>query len=150
MSFITLTPRHVRAHSHSFPRPSPLRALQYAKMAMDHGKNVLVEKPLASSVAEMEELKQHADKCGVVCMPVHNCGHTLPPFSVGLLVIATLACKFSFLKWHRLGLTADHLYPVVGIASCSPALLHTPIVPPLCTSARRHLRASLVEDAIHD
>ena len=47
--------------------------MQYAKMAMDNGKNILVEKPLAASVAEMEEMKRHAEKCGVVCMPVHNC-----------------------------------------------------------------------------
>ena len=47
--------------------------MQYAKMAMDNGKNILVEKPLAASVAEMEEMKRHAEKCGVVCMPVHKC-----------------------------------------------------------------------------
>jgi predicted dehydrogenase len=47
--------------------------MQYAKLAMDCGKHVLVEKPAAASVAEMEELKRHAALCGVSCMPVHNC-----------------------------------------------------------------------------
>jgi len=46
--------------------------LQYAKLAMDRGKHVLVEKPVAASVAEMEELQMHAERCGVRCMPVHN------------------------------------------------------------------------------
>lgn len=39
---------------------------------MDRGKHVLVEKPVAASVAEMEELQMHAERCGVRCMPVHN------------------------------------------------------------------------------
>lgn len=34
--------------------------------------HVLVEKPAAASVAEMEEMEQHAAKCGVHCVPVHN------------------------------------------------------------------------------
>ena len=45
---------------------------RYAKLAMDHGKHVLVEKPAAASVAEIAELQTHAEKCGVKCMPCHN------------------------------------------------------------------------------
>ena len=45
---------------------------RYAKLAMDHGKHVLVEKPAAASVAEIEELQAHAEKRGVKCMPCHN------------------------------------------------------------------------------
>eukprot|EP00038_Savillea_parva_P026510 m.54765 g.54765 ORF g.54765 m.54765 type:complete len:341 (+) comp7556_c0_seq2:343-1365(+) len=46
--------------------------LKYAKLAMDGGKHVLVEKPTAASVEEMEEMKAYAAKCNVHCMPVHN------------------------------------------------------------------------------
>jgi predicted dehydrogenase len=44
----------------------------YAKLAMAAGKHVLVEKPVASSVAELEELVAAAKLAGVRCMPVHN------------------------------------------------------------------------------
>lgn len=48
-------------------------------MAMDAGKHVLVEKPSAASVAEMQEMKRHAELRGVACMPVHNCERALFP-----------------------------------------------------------------------
>ena len=46
--------------------------LQYAKMALEARKPVLVEKPVAASVAEIEEMKQMAEQAGLVCMPAHN------------------------------------------------------------------------------
>uniref|UniRef100_A0A7S1FIU7 Gfo/Idh/MocA-like oxidoreductase N-terminal domain-containing protein n=1 Tax=Noctiluca scintillans TaxID=2966 RepID=A0A7S1FIU7_NOCSC len=44
-----------------------------AKMAMSAGKHVYVEKPVGSSVAEIEELRACAQKFNVHCMPGHNC-----------------------------------------------------------------------------
>ncbi len=49
--------------------------LKYAKLVMEAGKHVLVEKPVAIAVAEVEEIKAIADKTGVVCMPGHNMIH---------------------------------------------------------------------------
>jgi predicted dehydrogenase len=49
--------------------------LGYARLAMEHGKHVLVEKPLAATVADVEEMKQVAERCGVVCVPGHNMIH---------------------------------------------------------------------------
>eukprot|EP00039_Didymoeca_costata_P010293 m.138333 g.138333 ORF g.138333 m.138333 type:complete len:372 (-) comp14775_c0_seq3:19-1134(-) len=46
--------------------------LEYAKMAMKHGKHVLVEKPAAASCDEIEQLIACAKETGVKCMPVHN------------------------------------------------------------------------------
>jgi predicted dehydrogenase len=44
----------------------------YAKAALAAGKHVLVEKPVAGSIAEIEELRKAVAKAGKVCMPVHN------------------------------------------------------------------------------
>lgn len=49
--------------------------LQFAKLAMEAGKHVLVEKPLCFSVPEIEEMKAIAEKCGVFCIPGHNMIH---------------------------------------------------------------------------
>jgi predicted dehydrogenase len=49
--------------------------LRFAKLAMEAGKHVLVEKPLCFSVPEIEEMKAIAEKSGVVCMPGHNMIH---------------------------------------------------------------------------
>jgi predicted dehydrogenase len=49
--------------------------LQYARLAMEHGKHVLVEKPLAFTVADIEEMKALSEKRGLVCMPGHNMIH---------------------------------------------------------------------------
>ncbi|OWK43114.1 Gfo/Idh/MocA family protein [Fimbriiglobus ruber] len=46
--------------------------LEYTKLALEHGKHVLVEKPVGMSVAEIEEMKSTADAKGLVCMPGHN------------------------------------------------------------------------------
>ncbi|MBN1299400.1 MAG: Gfo/Idh/MocA family oxidoreductase [Actinobacteria bacterium] len=46
--------------------------LEYAKLAMENGKNVLIEKPVANSLDEVKEVKSIAEKTGVVCMPGHN------------------------------------------------------------------------------
>merc|ERR1712166_988221 len=45
---------------------------ELAISAMNQGKHVLVEKPVASSVAELESMKAAAEANGVVCMPGHN------------------------------------------------------------------------------
>ncbi len=49
--------------------------LEYASMALEAGKHVLVEKPVGVSVAEIESLQQLAQRCGRVCMPAHNFIH---------------------------------------------------------------------------
>jgi predicted dehydrogenase len=49
--------------------------LKYTKLALEHGKHVLVEKPLGATVAEVEEMKSTAERCGVVCVPGHNMIH---------------------------------------------------------------------------
>jgi predicted dehydrogenase len=46
--------------------------LDYTKLALDAGKHVLVEKPVAESVAQIEEMKRLADAKKLVCMPGHN------------------------------------------------------------------------------
>jgi len=46
--------------------------LEYTKLALDHGKHVLVEKPVGVSVAEIEQMKSAAEAKGLVCMPGHN------------------------------------------------------------------------------
>jgi len=49
--------------------------LEYAKLCMEAGKHVLVEKPLCATVADVEEMKAIAEKTGLVCMPGHNMIH---------------------------------------------------------------------------
>ncbi|MFO0848445.1 MAG: Gfo/Idh/MocA family oxidoreductase [Gemmataceae bacterium] len=46
--------------------------LEYTKLALEHGKHVLVEKPVGVSVAEIEEMDRLATAKGLVCMPGHN------------------------------------------------------------------------------
>lgn len=46
--------------------------LKYTKLALEHGKHVLVEKPVGESVAQIEEMKALAEKKGVVVLPGHN------------------------------------------------------------------------------
>jgi predicted dehydrogenase len=40
--------------------------------AAEAGKHILVEKPAASSIAELEQMQTAIQKAGVKCMPVHN------------------------------------------------------------------------------
>lgn len=49
--------------------------LRYAKLAMEAGKHVLVEKPLCETVTEIEEMASCALRKGRVCMPGHNMIH---------------------------------------------------------------------------
>lgn len=44
----------------------------YTIQAAEAGKHVLVEKPAASSIAELEQMNASIQKAGVKCMPVHN------------------------------------------------------------------------------
>lgn len=55
--------------------------LKYARLVMEAGKHVLVEKPLAITVAEVEEMKAIAEKTGVLCVPGHNMIHGGEPLS---------------------------------------------------------------------
>lgn len=45
---------------------------EYTIQAAEAGKHILVEKPAASSIAELEKMQKAIDKAGVKCMPVHN------------------------------------------------------------------------------
>jgi predicted dehydrogenase len=49
--------------------------LQYAKLAMEAGKHVLVEKPLTATVGEIEEMRAISQRMGVVCVPGFNMIH---------------------------------------------------------------------------
>ncbi len=49
--------------------------LRFTKLALEHGKHVLVEKPLAATVADVEEMKETAERLGLVCVPGHNMIH---------------------------------------------------------------------------
>ena len=40
--------------------------------ALNSGKHVLVEKPVSSSVGEIQQIREAADKAGKLCVPVHN------------------------------------------------------------------------------
>ena len=44
----------------------------YAINALNSGKHVLVEKPVSSSVYEIQQIREAADKAGKLCVPVHN------------------------------------------------------------------------------
>jgi len=45
---------------------------EYTVKAAEAGKHILVEKPAASSIAELEKMQQAVEKAGIKCMPVHN------------------------------------------------------------------------------
>ncbi len=49
--------------------------LEFATMALEAGKHVLVEKPVGVSVAEIQSMQEVADRTGRVCMPGHNYVH---------------------------------------------------------------------------
>jgi predicted dehydrogenase len=46
--------------------------LDFARLAIEKGKHVLIEKPVGMSVNEVKEVKKCAEKAGVICMPGHN------------------------------------------------------------------------------
>jgi predicted dehydrogenase len=45
---------------------------EYTIRAAQAGKHILVEKPVASSIAELEQMQEAIKQAGVKCMPVHN------------------------------------------------------------------------------
>ncbi|MGF1558771.1 MAG: Gfo/Idh/MocA family protein [Flavobacteriaceae bacterium] len=45
---------------------------EYTLKAAAAGKHILVEKPAATNIAELERMQQAVSKAGVKCMPVHN------------------------------------------------------------------------------
>src|SRR5690606_30338472 len=45
---------------------------EYTIRAAEAGKHILVEKPAASSIGELEKMQRAIGKAGVKCMPVHN------------------------------------------------------------------------------
>ena len=49
--------------------------LKYTKKALEAGKHVLVEKPVAATVADIEEMKALAERKGLLCVPGHNMIH---------------------------------------------------------------------------
>jgi len=46
--------------------------LDFARLAIEKGKHVLIEKPVGMSVNEITEIKKCSEKAGVICMPGHN------------------------------------------------------------------------------
>ncbi len=46
--------------------------LEYAKLAMEAGKDVLVEKPLCANTREIREMISIAERTGRICFPGHN------------------------------------------------------------------------------
>ncbi len=44
----------------------------YTVRAAEAGKHILVEKPAASNIAELETMRKAVERAGVKCMPVHN------------------------------------------------------------------------------
>lgn len=49
--------------------------LEFTRLALEAGKHALVEKPLAATVADIEEMKAIAQRTGLVCVPGHNMIH---------------------------------------------------------------------------
>jgi predicted dehydrogenase len=45
---------------------------EYTLRAAAAGKHILVEKPAASNIAELQKMQEAVEKAGVQCMPVHN------------------------------------------------------------------------------
>ena len=45
---------------------------KYTVQAARAGKHILVEKPAAAGIAELEQMQQAVEEAGVYCMPVHN------------------------------------------------------------------------------
>ena len=45
---------------------------EYTIKAAEAGKHILVEKPAASNIAELQQMQEAIDKAGVKCIPVHN------------------------------------------------------------------------------
>ncbi len=50
----------------------PAAHVETALAALRAGKHALIEKPVADTVGELEQLKQTAHEQGRVCMPAHN------------------------------------------------------------------------------
>lgn len=59
---------------------------QLAKMAMEHGKHVFVEKPLASSVREAEALAEMAEEKGLTLMVGHTFEYSPPVRKISSLI----------------------------------------------------------------
>ncbi len=70
----------------------PRTHLELSRAALRAGKHVIVEKPVAETRAELQELAQVARECGRVCVPCHNYIH-----------VPTLQTARTLLRAGRLG-----------------------------------------------
>jgi predicted dehydrogenase len=77
---------------------------ELARRALEAGKHVLVEKPLASSVAEAEELRHLADEHDLVLMPGHTFLYSPPVMAIKRLLDAGELGRVHFATASRVNL----------------------------------------------
>ena len=82
--------------------PSTHHAL--AKRALEAGKHVLVEKPLATTVAEAQELVELAERRGLVLMPGHTFLYSPPVNKVRELIVSGELGEVYFVTSSRMNL----------------------------------------------
>jgi predicted dehydrogenase len=77
---------------------------ELASAALESGKHVLVEKPLAASVAEAEALVELAERCGRVLMPGHTFLYSPPVNVIRDLILAGELGDIHFVSSSRVNL----------------------------------------------
>jgi predicted dehydrogenase len=72
--------------------------------ALEAGKHVFVEKPLAASSAECRELMDLADACGLLIMPGHTFLYSPPVVAIRELITSGALGKLCFISMSRVNL----------------------------------------------